>query len=375
MGIPIKSKTTCCLWLLPTYLMICSLLTSNSPTLAQKPFPSDFRQSTGSNTAQGEPNHVNQYALIDRTGKTRVKLPFQQVIDFHEGLAVFEQNHRFGIIDNAGHVVIAPVFASIDNFSCGLACVSINSNGNNELVYIDKAGKTVISDISELGDTFDKGYARVMRNSKLLLIDTSGNEIKKITPNRIQSDSMLRHGTRLKFEEQIIVIKDKQYLVLKLPHNAVPNSNYSEGLCSVNYGPENQFHDYVDDNGKFVTHGRFKEASDFKDGLAIVRVASNKLGYIDKTGRFVFAPIYEEAHEFSEGVAAVRVGRRSFFINKQGRTAIKPGYYLPGDFSEGLAPVNKYGKYGYLDKTGKIIIEPQYLEVCPFKNGVALVTY
>lgn len=375
MGISIKSKTIYCLWLLPIYLMICSLFTSNSPVLAQKPSPAGLRQSTGPNVAEGETNYVNHYALIDRTGKTKVKLPYQQVIDFHEGLAVFELNERFGIIDNAGHVVVAPLFASIDNFSCGLACVSINSNENSELVYVDKLGKTVIKDISALGDTFHKGYARVMRNSRFLLIDTSGKEIKKIIPTGIQSKSMLRDGIRLKFEEQIIVIKDNQYTVLKLPNNAVPNSNYSEGLCSVNYGPDNQFHDYVDANGKFVTNGQFKEASDFKDGLAIVRVASNKLGYIDKTGRFVFAPIYEEAHEFSEGVAAVRVGRRSFFINKQGRTAIEPGYYLPGDFSEGLAPVNKYGKYGYMDKTGKIIIEPQYLEAFPFKNGVALVSY
>lgn len=369
-----EQKNTFSLKLLLSCLLLAPILTTASYSQALKPIPANFMTGAFGNTPT-PPNQVTRYALIDKTGKTKAFLPYQQVSEFHEGLAAFAQNDKFGFINTDGKIVIPPQFTSVSDFSCGLACAAAISDDKGKSGYIDSTGKFKIQPTYDVANDFYSGYARVANNTTTMLIDKNANVIKMAAKTVPITNYSLKDCTLISFEDQIVAIKDKQYSILKLPKNVVPNSNYSEGLCSVKYGPENQFNDYVDTKGQFVTSGRFIEAFDFKNGLAVVRLPSNKLGYIDKTGKFVIAAIYDDALSFSEGIAAVRLGKRSFFIDRQGRTVIKPGYYLSGEFSEGLAPVNKYGKYGYMDKTGQILIKPQYIEAHPFKNGVALVSY
>ncbi len=367
-------KRTFSIKLLLSCLLLAPILTTAS--YSQTPEPSPAKLMTGPPGSAPTPqDQVTRYALIDKTGKKQVLLPYQQVSEFHEGMAAFSQNDRFGFINKDGKVVIAPKFTSVSDFSCGLACATLNTDAIDKSGYIDPTGKFKIPPTYDAANDFYSGYARVLNNTTARLIDKNANVIKMAAKSPPITNQSFKDCTLLSFEDQIVAIKNKQYSILQLPQNAVPNSNYSEGLCSVKYGPESQFNDYVDTKGQFVTSGRFTEALDFKNGLAVVRLPSNKLGYIDKTGTFVIAAIYDEALSFSEGIAAVRLGKRSFFIDRQGNIAIKPGYYLPGDFSEGLTPVNKYGKYGYMNKTGEIVIKPQFIEAHPFKDGSALVSY
>ena len=68
---------------------------------------------------------------------------------------------------------------------------------------------------------------------------------------------------------------------------------------------------FIDKTGKMVIEPQFDVASEFREGLAAVRIGSfetGKVGYIDTEGKFVINPIYDDAYDFSEGLSRVRIG-------------------------------------------------------------------
>lgn len=82
---------------------------------------------------------VPQY--IDRQGKVLVQLPpgVQRVGNFSEGLAAVEVDSRFGFIDRAGRIVIAPQWSFVEEFHLGTCRV----NSGDVRGYINPQGKYI----------------------------------------------------------------------------------------------------------------------------------------------------------------------------------------------------------------------------------------
>ncbi|MEL6865139.1 MAG: WG repeat-containing protein [Bacteroidota bacterium] len=134
---------------------------------------------------------------------------------------------------------------------------------------------------------------------------------------------------------------------------------------------------FKNSNGDVVFEARFKEAGDFSNGLARVKIIS-RYGYIDLKGDLVIKPAYTQAQDFSEGRAAVRVkdeeGKLKWgFIDKKGQIQIAPQYEETLQFSEGLCAVKQDHKWGYIDPKGKAIIPFQFSEAENFDEGEAKV--
>ena len=82
----------------------------------------------------------NKTCYIDKTGKVVVKPQFDMGNEFSEGLAAVSiLGGGVGFIDNKGKVVIKPQLQFAETFSEGLAKVDIS----NRHGYIDKTGKYV----------------------------------------------------------------------------------------------------------------------------------------------------------------------------------------------------------------------------------------
>ncbi len=102
--------------------------------------------------AEVQPESFGKATRIDRKGNV---LPEQTVFPVAEGLVRFKRNGKFGFRNEAGHEVIAPVFSFAEDFSEGLAGVSM-PNYAAKLGYIDPSGKFVIP--------ADYGYGASLRN-------------------------------------------------------------------------------------------------------------------------------------------------------------------------------------------------------------------
>lgn len=175
---------------------------------------------------------------------------------------------------------------------------------------------------------------------------------------------------------------------------------------------------YIDPNGKIIINPQFKEATVFRNGLALVRLFGAKpmWGFITEKGDFAIKPNYKEATVFSEDVAwvvpengapqaintkgetifilqkakSVRIfkdGLAAFsvssdstnlkwgFVNKSGTVVIEPQFLAVGNFSDGRCAVsNAAGEWGYIDTGGKVIINYQYSHAKDFVNGKAVVS-
>jgi len=90
----------------------------------------------------------------------------------------------------------------------------------------------------------------------------------------------------------------------------------------------------------------------------------SKYGYIDQTGTFVINPVYDDASDFQEGVAIVRDGGTQKVIDSTGAVIFENNdTILP--FHNGMAAFISLKEdtslYGYIDLKGQVVIEPGYI--------------
>ncbi len=157
--------------------------------------------------------------------------------------------------------------------------------------------------------------------------------------------------------------------------------NFSDGLAKVKIGKKSGF---IDRNGKVVIPARFDEdrVGDFSEGLASVEI-EGRYGFIDRKGNMVIPPQFRNASDFKNGLAKVTIdlplkGETTLnpngfgYIDRHGKIVIKPQFDNANDFSEGLAAVGiDAGKYGYINTIGKVVIPFQFSDAAQFKNGRA----
>jgi hypothetical protein len=196
------------------------------------------------------------------------------------------------------------------------------------------------------------------------------------------------------------------------------NFNKSNKIDLIPY-LDNGLYGYFDFDGKIVITPQFKQATVFRDGLALVQADGdeNLWGFIDASGKYVIKPEYKDATVFSEEIAwvvsdnsapkaintkgevlftlkqanKVRYFSNSLaafsvvnsddnsekwgFVDAQGNQKITAQFDMVGYFSENLCAVrNTSGKWGYIDNTGKIIINYQFDGALAFTDGNATVS-
>jgi len=152
---------------------------------------------------------------------------------------------------------------------------------------------------------------------------------------------------------------------------------------------------FMDKSGNWAIKPQFFEATEFKDGYALVRdepwpndwneVERKSLHLIDTDGKSALAlKDCGWRYSFYEGLALIRKkGQRPTYINEKCEVAfvLLPGIELENatTFSEGRLPVYKMQDgnrvFGYLDKTGKIAVGFRYASAFPFSDGLANVGF
>ncbi len=165
-------------------------------------------------------------------------------------------------------------------------------------------------------------------------------------------------------------------------------NRYSEHMAVVRLKGQNKF-GFIDCRGDLAIPARFDSASDFHDGLALVK-QGELYGFIDHCGKFLIDPAFKNARSFFDALAAVQIKGKWGYINQKGQLAIQPTFKWAGDYSEGLAPASldceqdrdnifddplnsEKCHYGYIDTSGKFKLPPRFTRVFPFRFGIAKV--
>jgi hypothetical protein len=224
---------------------------------------------------------------------------------------------KWGFIDEAGNIVIAPCFDAAESFSEGLAAIGIKEpdrrKPQTKWGFIDEAGNTMIAPRFDDVESFSEGLAAVGVNES---------------------------GRR---------------------------------WASSKWG-------FVDSKGDFAVAPRYDGVGPFSEGLAAVEIYQwgrevnewfDRWGFIDRTGQVVITPQFQEVREFCDGVAAAELDGQWGFIDKQGNWVIAPRFEDVCSFTEELAGAKTGGKWGFFDRAGEVVIQPQFEEVRGFCDGAA----
>lgn len=133
-------------------------------------------------------------------------------------------------------------------------------------------------------------------------------------------------------------------------------NGFSEDLARVT-DMETELVGFIDPTGYLVIPCRWKNASDFSEGLAVVVNDGDLMGFIDKTGEVVIPCQYNNASQFFNGHAIVMLGNETMIIDPTGAvvTRLPAGVELV-NYMEELLVVSKDGKYGCMDLSGAMTV-------------------
>lgn len=145
-------------------------------------------------------DHVNKFGFVDGNGKILIPFEYDDVSDFHEGLAAVKKTDQFGkdqwgFINEQGKVVIPFQFTiRPEDFHDGLVLVKPIDRADFNFAYIDKNGNIVLKNSFAASGNFINGYAACKQlNGAYILLDHQG---KIHTINEIALDKSLGGDAR-----------------------------------------------------------------------------------------------------------------------------------------------------------------------------------
>ncbi len=196
----------------------------------------------------------NVVGFIDTSGEWKIKLDIMSytIGDFHEGMAMFMKDNKFGYLDKQGEIAIQPIYEGTYDFHEGLGAFLLNGTYG----FLDKEGKVVINNVYQNVADFSDGLCAVQKNGKWGYIDTQGKEV--------------------------------------IPFEFDAARDFKEGFASAMKDGKIGF---IDKKGDWLAEPNLYNALDFKNGYAIIN-KNGKLGFINRTGEIVIEPIYDRVDNF-----------------------------------------------------------------------------
>ncbi len=278
----------------------------------------------------GEPANENIYGLADKQGTLVLSVDYQDISNFHGGIAFVVKDNKVGLIDSTGKLIVAPEFYRISFLKNGLAALHMFrysglADTKGIIMPADKYGSIQLVSDSLL---------KVSKGGKYGIIDLKGNEIMPV-----QSPDF---G---KFSEGMARIS-------KNKGSSVGNQSLEK------WG-------WVDISGKEVIAPQYQEGRDFTEGVAAFKEKKQGWGFIGKDGQIVLPPTFEDLYNLKDGIARAKKQGKWGWIDKTGKTVLEFVYDDALDFHEGLAPVSVKNKWGLMDKTGKLVVGYIYDSLSP----------
>ncbi|MFD3408748.1 WG repeat-containing protein [Aquirufa sp. HETE-83D] len=350
----------------------------------------------------------NGYDYVDSTSKKIIsQYTYDQAFPFREGLARVSRNGYWGFINKSGEEVIGPRYVHAEDFSEGLASVSLAKIETNEDGYvfhkdekygmINSNGKTIIDFKYGQLYGFKDGLAiaKDLATHNWSWIDKNGNWRLPPIYNNIDDFNKLglaKVGISNNYKSEDgsfsgnytsygVINKDGQFVIPAIYYNI---GNITKDFIRVTKSIGEHYEDigksgYLNSSGQIVIPFLFDEASDFSEDLARVGVLISdemKFGFIDKNGSFKIPATYDYSHSFSSGMAFIKKFGQFGWINKYGSLIGHKMYDIAEDFhsdyerDSNIAIVSNNGYWGVISRNGKEIIPISYDSIAKSYEGI-----
>jgi len=272
----------------------------------------------------------------------------------------------WGFIDDKGEMVIRLKFEWVEDFQDGIAMVG-TAEGTT---YIDKSGKEILSEPLDDGFGFSNGFAVVEKDGRYGIINRLGDFVVKPMYDDIGEGS----------EGLFYVEKDGQYGYVNEQGQEIIKPSYADALSFHNgvavVTNEIDKKALINTHGEQITPFEYDWIESFSSSDFPVRFRKNELfGLMDRDGVEVTDTLYQALGEFSNGYILAGSEGSYGFLNVKGDTMVSFKYTLSNQataeskFTHGHAKVFQGSKVGIIDSTGKKIFPAIFEDVGSYKGA------
>lgn len=235
------------------------------------------------NTSPKNSKHKWREGYIHESGQIIPIIGYEHLEPFRFGLSKIRKNNLYGYLNTDLKEFIPCKYVDAGQFSEELAYIS---NGK-KYGYINLQGEIALELKYDIANSFSCGRAFVETNNDRYFINSNGERVFNLEQG-IYTSNVFKEG------------------LIKAWNN------------SLEFG-------FLDTNGNISIDLIYKDALDFSEGLAAVKV-EDKWGFIDKTGSMVISPKYFFVSYFCKeiAIACVKKGDKLYWgcINKNGEEVI-----------------------------------------------------
>jgi hypothetical protein len=283
------------------------------------------------------------WGFINREGKWVVKPTFGRVKSGSGGRFAVEQNGYWGFINTLGELVIPVAFQDVRPFQDGVAAVKQRGTWR----FIGPSGKndnSQIFDFTELTSR-SEGFALAQRSDGWFIIPPEGMIIGLGPYLDARSFSEGRAAVKSQTGWHIIDTRGRS-----VGSEFADIRPFCDGMAAAT--PDGEQWGFVDRDGNYAIRMKFEAAREFSNGLAPAKF-DGEWGFINESGAWVLEPTYDAAYTFRENYALVRQGKKRGFLqfngNRRPKEWVEPTYDDAFGFSEGLAPVKSGLVWGFIE--------------------------
>lgn len=287
-----------------------------------------------------------KWGVINKAFKVIIAPQFDELFDFSEGIVRYKKDNSYGYVNTLGKTIVQNFEQGYD-FSEGIAPVKINK----KWTFITQAGQTIAPPQFDEVYAFSEGLAAVQENGKWHFFSASRKS--KITQSLFDEVGSFRNGmAKVKIDNLWGFIDNKGNVIVKPDFEDVEDFLANTTITKVQ---KNGKIGFVNRKGMAVLKPQFDKVEEFQNGMAYV-LRAGKYGIIGTEGQFIATPQFDELKLFSEGLAAVRLDEKWGYIDMKGNLIIPAQFDTANNFDKGKASVTKYGETYLINKEGKMVM-------------------
>ncbi|MGM0876495.1 MAG: WG repeat-containing protein [Bacillota bacterium] len=243
------------------------------------------------------------WGFINKKGEFALEPVFEYALDFQpNGLAVVGVNNKYGLINEFGRFVVAPIYGSISSFVEGRAIVSKDDGYyvmNEQGILLTRKPYSYIGEYQESRAVFN-----ITQNESSLYgyLELNGNEV---IPAQYQ--------TANDFKNKLAIVQTTDGVFQLIDQQGKVRQTYPYPFVGMQGDGLLAFKEKANYDSKYgvmtlaarvIIPPTYSSIQPFQDGLAVVNVSedyTNKFGVINREGKYVIKPVYNEIIFLGEG--------------------------------------------------------------------------
>jgi len=310
-----------------------------------------------------------KWAYINIDGENITDYIYDGVSYIYKNIASVKTNNKYNFIEFEGTNGNFSTNKFIDDefteYRIAFSSLNLSLIKKNKQFYALFKDKTMSEPFDDV-ESFHENIFIIEKNNKFAIADTNFNFLTDYIYDDIDD-----------FENGLAIVeKDDKFNYLNKKGKLISSTwfddidDFDENRAKVKI---DKHYGFLNTDGDLIIKCKYKYASAFRYGIAIVKNDDDKYSLINTKGENIGAWHDYISYEASN-LYSIEQNSKNALMNKEGKLISSIELKYIGNFNKGVALAKKDDKYGYINRKGDFIIKPEYeYGSGSFSNGIAVI--